>query len=107
MAKKTPKLPIPISDRIWRGSQSWNRERIEVLASGQRLQLAVKVDAYDFQSWGRVAVWAAEGWQTIHTIPGQQLATQCSYVASTCEPSAFDVDFAELRRVALAVLESA
>lgn len=106
-AKRKPKV---ISDRVWAGRQSWEREVIESVGK-TRFRYHVKVDAYDFQSHAWAHVWMADdgtgtpGWKQIHRIPGQQLNTskRISYVSQSVQPASFDDDLVELRRVAQAV----
>lgn len=100
-----PKKNSVISDRTWAGHQSWNRQVIENVG-GKRVRLTVKVDAYDFQSWGKAELWNGEQWHTVHTIPGQQLQSfkKTSYVSRDCQPSVFDADLTELRSVTKGVL---
>ena len=38
-----------ISERFWKGRQSWNYQRV-VRAGDKRLRITIKRDAYDFQS---------------------------------------------------------
>lgn len=95
---------IEISDRTWRGQQSWNRERIMQTASGTRLRFYIHCDAYDFQSYGKVELWDGTKWHQIHHIPGQRLDTKVSYVQRDVQPTAFNADMLELRRVAFAVI---
>ena len=93
----------PISDRTWQGQQSWNREVIERIGD-RKVRLTVKVDAYDFQSYGKAELWSGEEWKQVHRIPGQELRTKVSYVARDVKPAAFAADIVELRRVAEEVL---
>lgn len=95
--------PVTISDRTWNGEQSWIREVIEVMGT-HKLRLKVRVNAYQFQSYARVQVWRDGKWSEIHTIPGEQIQTEASYVELDVKPERFDADLAELRRVAKAVL---
>ena len=94
-----------ISDRTWQGQQSWNREIIENI-EGRRVRLTVKVDAYDFQSYGRAELWNGSEWKKVHSIPGQQLSAfkKVSYVSRSCPPTSFDNDLNELRAVTKGVL---
>ena len=93
----------PISDRTWQGRQSWNREVIEKMGD-DRIRYRIKVDAYDFQSYGIAEVWRNEGWRQVHKIPGQQLKTKVSYVVPNVKPYQFDLDLEELRMVTKGVL---
>ena len=94
-----------ISDRTWNGDQSWYREIIESI-DGTRLRFKVRVNAYDFQSYGKAQVWRDGKWHEVHTIPGQQLKSSktVSYVDRHVRPNQFDDDIVELRRVAKAVI---
>lgn len=95
-----------ISDRTWAGRQSWNREVIEQVGP-HRFRYTVKIDAYDFQSYGRAELWKGEeGWTAVHKIPGQQLKAfgSVSYVSRSVQPLAFNTDLKELRKVAEAVV---
>ena len=92
-----------ILDRTWLGRQSWYRERIVVRSQGRRVRYFIKSDAYDFQSYAKVSIWRDDEWQTIHQIPGERMKTKASYVDPLVQPTAFDDDIAELRRVATAV----
>lgn len=102
--KKRPGVTL-ISERTWQGHQSWNREVIENIG-GKRLRFTIKVDAYDFQSWGKAELWNGERWNEIHHIPGQKLRCMrmVSYVSRTCDPALFEGDIKELRSVAKGVL---
>lgn len=95
---------VTISDRTFKGHQSWNREIIEKIADSNKVRMVVKCDAYAVQSYATAEVWRADGWKQIHQIPGEVLASRVSYISRDVQPSAFDADIAELRRVALAVL---
>lgn len=92
-----------ISVRAWKGTQSWNYERIEEI-KGVKVRLTIKRDAYVFQSRGLAEVWAGieKGWTRIHLIPGEGLRVAGHYTSASPPDFAADVD--ELRRVALAVL---
>lgn len=92
-----------ISDRTWKGQQSWNRERI-VIIGDKRVRYTVKRDSYDFQSYGKAEVWNGEKWHTVHHIPGQELKNTVSYVGRDVLPTAFLEDMAELARVTRAVI---
>ncbi len=94
-----------ISDRTWKGHQSWNREVIENVG-GRRIRFSIKVDSYDFQSWARAEVWNGDKWNVIHSIAGQEIKSfkKVSYVSRTCSPTVFDEDLKELRSVTNAVL---
>lgn len=94
-----------VSDRTWKGQQSVNREVIEKW--GERtLRFTIKVDSYDFQSYGKVEVWKDDAWSTVHKIPGQELKSfkKTSYVDRHVNIVAFKEDLDELRTVAMAVL---
>ena len=105
-----------IADRMWKGQQSINRELlVEVhgplpLGVGaetrHRFRFTVHVDSYDFQSYAKAERWDGAKWQTVHVIPGEQLATKASHHdrQSPTQPSAFDADLDELRRVAFEVV---
>lgn len=94
-----------ISDRVWMGLQSANREIIEDI-SGDRIRITVKVDAYVFQSEATAEKWNGSQWHTIHRIPGEAMAScgNTSYTRKNTSPEAFAADIEELRRVVKAVL---
>ena len=102
---KSKSVETVIDDRHYLSQQSWYRERI-VTWNGRRLRYEIRVNAYDFQSWGKVDVWRDDKWSRIHTLAGEQLKTKASYVDRRVQIEAFDEDIAELRRVAYAVLEA-
>lgn len=95
--------PVVISDRVWNGSQSWYREVVETFRD-HKLRLTVRCNAYDMQSYGRVERWDGTAWHEVHSIPGEQLKSEISYVEKGVTADRFDNDMHELRRVAHAVL---
>lgn len=108
MAQQRKIEPTPdtvITDRTWKGQQSYYRERI-VSRGGRKLRFYLRCDAYEFQSFAHVSVWRDDKWSTIHDLTGEQMKCGAAYGRSITETS-FDADIAELRRVALAVMEGA
>lgn len=102
-AAESPNKLAAISDRVWQGRQSWNREVLEAVGT-DRVRYTVRCDAYDFQSYATAEVWHADGWHEVHRIPGQAMCSKISYVARQCPAHVFDADLAELRMVARAIL---
>lgn len=94
-----------ISERLWKGRQSVNLERI-VAYGDKRVRYLIEIDAYDFQSSGRAELWNGEKWHRVHFIPGQQLRARhtVSYVHHDVKPGSFDADMAELRAIVRAVV---
>ena len=62
--------------RVWKGHQSWNYRAIWTVR-GKKVRVTIKVDSYDFQSYGRAEILSEtkDKWNVISSIPGEQLAT--------------------------------
>ncbi len=99
---KTALMEAVISDRTWKGQQSYYRERI-VQRGEYRLRYYLRCDSYTFQSYADVDVWRDLKWNNIHRIAGEQMKSGEAYGRHINEAS-FDEDIAELCRVALAIL---
>lgn len=98
-----------LSTKTWRGSQSLDAERIEVLADGTRVRAVIHRDAYDNQSYARVQAWTTDnGWQTITSTPiGITLIHGHSYVEKAGWQDAAASDMADLIAEAAAFMEGA
>lgn len=91
-----------ISDQIWNSAQSWHREVVQKIGA-DTFRFKIRANAYDFQSYATAEVWKENSWSKIHTIPGEKLKTNTSYVEVNVKSERFAADLAELQRVALAV----
>lgn len=95
------------SRRVWSGQQDRN---IEVTGDvcGYPVRLRIRVDSYDFQSYGRAEVFSPSGvcWNEVSSIPGQMLGclkTAGPYKRDFSE-RAFDGDLKTLEDEVAAVL---
>ncbi len=82
-----------ISQRVYNSNQSWYFEELLML-DDKKIQIRIRKNAYDFQSWGIVELWDGTKWNKIHTCPGELLKCKRSYV----EPNVTALDFAEDRK---------
>lgn len=77
----------PLVEKLYNLHQSWYLEQLIKLGP-RKLQVKVRRNAYDFQSWGTAEVWTpyAEGgkWEKVASIPGPMLRCldSVSYVLS-------------------------
>lgn len=98
-----------ISVRVWRGRQAVNYQSVEtLLRTGNKIRITVKLDAYDFQSYGLAEVWNGLRWNQVHRIAGEELAADYRHVrydlGDDVGPGAFAADRLELVRVTRALL---
>lgn len=101
-----------ITDRLWKGSQSWNRvmilevrDHLGLHTDPVKLRVRIKRDGYDEQSYGRIERWDGRQWQPLHAIAGgsKELKAIPSYIADATRKH-FEAATEELLRVALKVV---
>ena len=89
-----------ISERCWKGQQSWNYEAIVKLYSTRKLRVTIKRDSYDFQCVARVDLWTGE-WTRVNSLSiSECLCYKVSYVAMNADAVAFRPDAVRLLDVA-------
>ena len=79
---------------MWYGQQTANlREICEI--NGQRFQIEIKLDSYDFQSHGIISLWSVEKkeWNRVYSIPGQLLKSDRGIMYGTPKKALSVVDF--------------
>ena len=92
--KKTTTTPKSIDLQMWYGQQTANlREICEI--NGQRFQIEIKFDSYDFQSHGIISMWSADRkeWSRVYSIPGQLLKSDRGVIYGTPKKNLSRVDF--------------
>ena len=94
-----------ISERVWRGQQSVELERVYLLDDGTRLRTRFDLDAYQFQSSARVDKWDGDAWQLVVRIAGQALACweQGHRARSELTVALFEPDLTQIETEAAAI----
>ena len=100
----------PITDKVWRGGQSWNFHEVLIhhpngkLAT--KLRIRIKRDAYDEQSWAKIERWGLDRWHEVHSLSGHDKLVKAlpSYIVDRVNVRNFDDVRTELLQVALAII---
>ena len=94
-------MPRVIGEWMWHADQSWRYKVLVATCRKDRLEVHVRRDAYDYQSFARVDRWDGDEWQMVTSWPIENCECRAvSYV--TREP-----DICLFRRVAAGLLVEA
>jgi hypothetical protein len=82
---------MPISERCWKGRQSWHYELI-VNHNARKFRVTIKRDAYDFQCVARVDLWRGK-WEHVLSLDISECdCKKVSYVDPNVNAGAFRDD---------------
>jgi len=97
-------LKKTISERCWCANQSWNYEHLFTV-EGNSLRVSIRRNAYDAQSYARVARFDGSKWQPVASRSiGECSCRGISYVSTDVECQSFLADATTLEEEAIAIL---
>lgn len=96
-----------ISQRVWQSEQSWYYDHKFITAAGTRLQVDIRRNAYDHQSWAHGYVFDPDGkkWNMIVSMPIESChCYKISYVSKSVSLCDFILDDGKITEEMLAIL---